>query len=233
MPVAFVAAASNFQSGSASSIATSSPLNLAAGDVLVVLVGYENASTTCTVSDGGSNTITVGAEEQSGSVNNFTRIGTLLSATANAAATITATLGGSRAYRVIIVLQFRPDSGDVASIDQQAALDNFTLNISSSAVTTTGTDEVVVGAVKSYSTGTFSSHQIGGVAADGTPVSVGSLASMWYRILSATASNIAATVSHANGESTCHILAVKFTPAAPTWRPRVTLISSKLVGHAL
>lgn len=228
MALTFVASAGNYNAGSGTSIATSSTLDVAAGDVLLCHVGYESASTTCTVSDGGSNSFEGGTEEQSGANTNFSRLFYLLAASANATATFAATLGGTRAYRSIIVLQFRPDSGDAASVDQSAVLDNTTQSIASPAISTTGTDEVVVAAVKSYSTATFSAFQIGGVAADGSvvqPAGSGAWSSMWYRILTATASNITATVTQANAPSTCHILAVKLdAAAAPVWTPRVTMV---------
>jgi hypothetical protein len=82
-------------------------------------------------------------------------------------------------------------------------------SISSGAITTTGSDVVVVGTYGNYVGTTTSSEQIGGVSASGR---VGTKSSMWYRILTTTMTSGSATgTTGVSFEWISQVLAISFT----------------------
>lgn len=215
MAVTHVATVSAYSDSSVGPLSMSSTLDVATGDYLIGFVGYETRSSSVTVTDGGSISLTVGTEFKHPSSTNYSRMIYGAAASANSTATFTATWDPTCGYRPFILFQFRPDSGDTPSVDDSDVTSGTGTSIASPAISTTGDDVVVVGAMKNWSKGgTLSSYAIGGEAATGA--SIGSnLGAAWYRILSATASDITATVSHTVSDQwNAHILAVKFTAAA-------------------
>lgn len=192
-------------SGTSLDTSGSNILTVLAGDILVCWCAWESGSSTVSVSDT-VNSFTMETVQNDGS--NYGCLGYVLNASAKSLAIYTMTNGSSVGYRNIVVFQFRPTAGRTTSKDTSAVGNGNSASLQSNTITTTGTDEVVVGAGKDFSSGAFTSQQIGGTNADGTQNS-SNYAGAWYRILSATASNIAATATGSNAKWLCHILAIK------------------------
>ena len=183
MALSHVATASNYATGSGTSLACSSSLNVAAGDLLVAVAAWEEGSGgTLGVSDGGSNTCTMTAEANQGG-QPYLALGYLLSATANATATFTFTNSTSRGYRGIVVLQFRPDGGETVTLDAgPSAAGGSSTTAQSGNITTAGTDAVAVAGARAYLSVNPSARYIGDVAVDTDHVSAG-LTRTWWRFL--------------------------------------------------
>ena len=221
MGFAYIAGASGVNTAADTTLATSATLNVAAGDVLVCWAAHESgAASGLAVSDGGSNSFTMEAETTTS--DEYGAFGVVLVASANATATFTASFGASVAYRNLIVMQFRPDAGETVAADQKNTGTGDSDAALSGAITTTGTDEVVLGAVKCDGNTTSTDEAIGGTAADGVERS-GQLASMWYRILTGTAASIAATRTLTSSPWVCNIFSVKSTATGSTYATTVIL----------
>lgn len=194
---------------SASSISLSSALNVASGDLLVGWVAWEDTSASISsLTDGGSNSLTM--ESVSNDTKNYAAFGYKLSASANSSATFTVTWSTNVPVRHLFVMQFRPDSGDTVSKDALAVGNGSGSSYQSGNINTTGTDEVLIGAQKSYNSGTFANYQIGDAGGDGylSDIVFG-LCAMWYRIVSATASGIHSQCTRANTTWLCHVISFK------------------------
>ncbi len=206
---AYVASATGYNAGSGTALSTSSTLNLLADDVIVGWATWADGdSTISSFNDGASNSLTMESVHSYGTLV-YGCIGIKVAVSANATATFTVTLGTARAYRGIMVMQFRPDAGDTVSKDSSAT-GSGTGGVSflSGNIDTAGTDEVVVGASSFYNTQAEFTSKIGDVAADGT-VSI-TYSSMWYRILTSTASGIHAEQVVNDATSwVCDIISVK------------------------
>jgi hypothetical protein len=171
-------------------------LNVAASDLIVVYgIWGEAASGGATISDSGSNSCTMEDEINYGGTC-YLRCGYKLSAVANATATFALTTINNVYLLRIIALQFRPDSGDVVTKDQnQATGTGYGTTPLTGNITTTGDDEVTTcGESLNYGPNP-TAEKIGGIAADGVVDASTDGASAWYRILNATASSI-------NGQAT-------------------------------
>jgi len=169
-------------------------LDIAAGDLIVVLARWEGSDTTVVIADDAPNTYETVAHVINTENAFGICIGYKINAGAKAGATITATLGASKGWRGAVVLQFRPTVGANVSLDasEKSAENTGETTIASQAFATTGDDtnlEVVVGAVAPYGNGrTFTDLNVDGEDATGAAYSVRSadhLAAMWYKILSA------------------------------------------------
>lgn len=196
----FIASASGFgDTPAATTVATSSTLNVASGDLLIALVTFEDGAgdEVISITDGGSNsfTFTTGDDvHASGNTANAYPL-FLLSATANATATFTATLDQSRPYRRIDVMQYRPSGGTTSKdISGTREASGTGTSIASGTFSTTGTNGVACGMTAVYTSGTHSSQQVGGVAADNAVSQNG--ASIWCRILSAALTTQTATTTY-------------------------------------
>lgn len=178
----------------ASTIATESTLNVATNDLLVAWVTFEDGTgaETVEITDGGSNTFTFDAGDDVHGLGNTANGYPLyrLAGVANATATFTATIKESgspinKSYRRIVVHQYRPGSGETVTKDisgTREGNDEGTA-IATGTFSTTGTDGVVCGGAAVYTSGTHSSQQVGGVAADNAAATNG--ASLWCRIVTA------------------------------------------------
>jgi hypothetical protein len=209
-------AITEYATATGTSTAAASTFNLAAGDTVVAWYTWDSGTGgTIGCSDGGSNTFTALAEINSGS--HWGCVLTLLAATANATATITATTSNSRPYRSLAVMQFRPDSGETVELDgTQASATGTGTSLASSAISTTGADEIVLGLAHHDNYNNYSALAIGGTAADQslTQTSPNMLSALWTRILTGTASDITATATQATSSNwACVILAIKSTAA--------------------
>ena len=177
---------------------TSSSLNVAAGDLLVIWAKHEDATTTFAAAKSTgtpTNTFTFDAGDKVDHTNTFLHasFGYLLSAAADATMTVRLTLGASRQYVRIVVMQFRPDAGDTVSKNTSAVGQGTGTSAASAGFSPSGDDLVVCGGFGEFDAITLSSHQINAVAA--TAVSSGSVTAAWYRILTAGFTNGTASVT--------------------------------------
>ena len=173
MSFTFIAAVSGGNDAAGTTLDTSSSLNVAAGDTLAAWCGHEGANGTFAVAKTtGGNDFTFDAEDEENHSNGDLNgsWGYLLSAAADATFTGRFT-SSSREFRRIIILQFRPDSGDTVSKDGSAAGQGTSTAANSGNFTTAGTDGMACGGYKEYTSATTSSELINGGAA--TPVVVG------------------------------------------------------------
>lgn len=215
MACSFIAATGNTSDAGVSTLDASGALNVAAGDVLVVWAKHEGANTTFAMAkDAGSpaNTFTFDAGDEvnhsNGDLNGA--MGYLLSAAADASATFRLTLGASRAFTRFVLMQFRPDSGDTVTKDTSNTGQGTSLTPTSGAITTTGTDEIVVGGYGEYDNVTTASETINGVAATEPTGSPQAVTSAWYRLLSATfTGGTAAANIGVSRDWICNVLALK------------------------
>lgn len=190
MAFSFIALVSGSADASGTGHDATASLNVQAGDLLVAWCKYEG---------GGSTSIAV-AKNSGSPANTFTfdggdfitaatcsSFGYLLAAEADASATFRMTLGTSKTFRVLMVLQFRPDAGTTVTKDGSSGATATSTAPNSGNFTTTGNDGVVVGAYGESSAEVTSAEQINGVGAtepSGSPIP-GGQTSVWYRILSA------------------------------------------------
>jgi len=125
------------------------------------------------------------------------------------------TISPARIRRSIAVYQFRPDAGETVSTDGVNVGLGTSTTTNSGNITTTGTDEVVVGGHSHANGGSFSTIQIGGVAVDGSFAPAGQgFAVISYRILTAVLTAGAATaVQGASDNWVGSILAFKSAAA--------------------
>lgn len=183
----FVASASGASDGSSTTVATSSTLNVATGDLLIALVTYEDTgTTTVAITDGVSNSFTYDSGDEA-TDSTFIFVSPLYrtAGVANATATFTATLGAARPYKRIVVMQFRPGSGETVSKDISGTREAASVGaaITTGTFSTTGTDGVVCGVAGIYTSGTWSADTINSVAADDAATEQS--AHMWCRIVTA------------------------------------------------
>ena len=159
---------------SGTSLACSSSINVAAGDLIVAIATWGGGTDAGTIgiSDGGSNTCTLTSVGSYTDVANVV-FGYILATSSNSTATFTFTNSTARAYRGIIVFKIEPaTAGNVWSLDPGASNPAFANNIwsataASSAITTTSTTGVAVGGMRGgYDGRTFSVQTING---DGAP----------------------------------------------------------------
>jgi hypothetical protein len=219
MGFSFIALVSGLDDGSGTTLDASASLNVAAGDVLVAYGKHEGSTTSISVAkDTGSpaNTHTFDAGDyiSHGNGDMHASFGYLLSASADATATFRMTLGAARAWRRFFVAQFRPDSGDTCTKDAANEGTGSSSAFNSGNISTTGDDEIVVGAGATYTGDTSANELINGVSATeptGSPIGAGSAGLfLFYRILSATFTNGAATADSLN-EWIGSIIAIKAT----------------------
>jgi hypothetical protein len=208
MAFTFIAAVGNNDGAAGTTLDATSSLNVAAGDLLIGWGKYEGTNDTFAIAKTtGGNDFTFDAGDEINHTNNDLNgsFGYKISASADATFTPRLTTG-SRAFRSLIVLQFRPDAGETVTKDGSNKAEGSTTAINSGNITTTGTDGVVVGAYGPYSARDTNSELIDGVAATEPTNSPQGFASAWYRILTAAISSGAATATIGGAEQ--HIEAV-------------------------
>ena len=205
MAFSYITYAAAVSDQSSSPKTCSSALNVAAGDLLVCWLGYEDqANENASASDGGSNVFTMEAET-SNAGGSKGRFGYILSATANAAATFVG-VAGTAPYCGFYVFQFRPDAGETVSLDQKGTATGTGTSLATANITTTGTDEVVLMGCKNYNSASWSSPTIGGAAVTGSGTN--GLTGVFYSLLTATAT-VGGAVTHANSNWVCNIISFK------------------------
>ncbi len=167
----FVDSASGGVDAAGTTVSTSDPLVLAAGDLVVAMVSYEDGgATTATVTDGGSNSLTFDTGEDITNSGGEITVHPLYktSASANATATFTATLGAAKAYSRIIVMQYRRAGTETVSKDISGTREGQgnSLSLLSGSFSTTGSDNVVCALSAIYTSGTHSNSVVAGTTAD-------------------------------------------------------------------
>lgn len=208
MDFAFVQKASAAGDASATSLNVSLT-GVAANNLVAVWAKWEGADTTCSVSDA-TDTFT-GATKRNHANGDLNGQWFYLLSSSSGNKTYTMTLGASRPFRKIHVWEFSytgTASFDVESTNESAS----STAITSGNITTTGTDEAVIGAYGEYSATAVSSHQINGVNADNTQQqSVYSWT--WNRIVTATFTG-AATASLPTARAwICNVISFKAAAA--------------------
>lgn len=200
-PFTFVASASGGADASGSSVATSSTLDVQTGDLLITLVSFEdgNGSETVSVTDQGDlNPHTITAGDAAYETSNLTSVYPLyrLSGVSHTSATFTATLSTARAFKRIIVMQYRPPTGAVVSKDitgTRKATGNST-DIQTGIFSTQGVHGVVCAMEAIYTGGTHNTSQINGVTAEDTKQQNG--AYQWCRRTSSGLTNAVARTQY-------------------------------------
>lgn len=184
-----------------------------AGNLIVLLLKYEGATTTSSVSDGTSS-LTALTEKAHSNDDVRCRIFYLLSANSGNK-TYTVTLGAARDWWRVHVWEFahggsisfdtEPSGGGGAGTGTSASSGNMT---------TTGTSELAIAMYGEYSASTLSSLAINGQAADGSISDdpLGTLTASWYEIFGGTFTG-AATVT-LSGSSAWVVVAAAFKEAA-------------------
>jgi uncharacterized repeat protein (TIGR02543 family) len=215
----FIASATGRNNASGTVLDASSTLNVQAGDLLVAMSAWANASPSSfkvSQSDGTTNLMTSLAEGYD-NTGYYSRTAYKIAAVAASAATFRLTLGTSVSYRSLIVLQFRPTSGASVTLETgpSYAYGNST-TIASGLFSTTGTDEVIIGGMTTENNVSSSGYQVGGAAADGSVNTLGDVAA-WYKIATSAQSSIRATGATSPSDTFgCHALSFKAV-AGSSW----------------
>lgn len=213
--------ASNIAITKASSAAAAVTLaSTVAGNLIVIFLGWEawgvgSSDRTVTIVDDQANSFTVGTKNLRGdgaSGEPCLYFAWLLSNPSAGNRTYTATISGNVINKIMGVMEFTVDSGDTVTLDQQnATAEGSNANPTSGLITTTGTDEVVLGAAFVWSAADHSSWYIGANLADGN-VNINAetsyeFGSMWYKI--ATLSNDDVEVNTASSDWVCSVISFK------------------------
>ena len=206
--MAFTLRGSNSNEGNISAGTISLNLSTTAGDLVAVWVKHEGTPTTITVSDGTSSFTAATKRTHSNNDDNGQWF-YLLSTVSTGSKTYTATFGANKTFRSIHVWAFIPTATVAFDTEALSAADASGTAATSAAFSTTGTDEVVLGGYTNYGGGEPSSRAINSVAADGFLQGGNDLASTWYRILTATFSNGAATATIADSDYILNAIALK------------------------
>lgn len=163
-----------------------------AGNLIVIQVKHEGAPTTLTISDGTTSfTAATKVNHSSGQLSQ--QFFYLLSSVASGTVTYTCTLGAARDFKAMIAWEFDPTG--TAAFDTEPSGGGSSGNggtLTSGNMTTTANDTVCLGAYAEFSSDSFTTMQINGVAAAGVRASDNSTtttqtrACSWYRIPTAT-----------------------------------------------
>jgi lysophospholipase L1-like esterase len=214
--LAFIASASGTNTGT--QIDCSSTLNLAVGDILVAAIAWQTGVSTVGI----ATTAPADSFTMLATANYITRdyqaLGYVVVGTANAAATIRATMGTSR-ESYLSVLQFRPDAGETITLEAGPSAGSAGSGslLQSGNISPTGNDFVVVAAGHNAAGFPLTGEQIADAAAAGY-VRNGK-AGIWYSFFTANQTAIHGQASFADNDSwVCDILAIKSAgEAGPTY----------------
>ncbi len=211
MAFAFVQSES-YASAAPSTTHAISLTGVGAGNLIAIFSSYF-VDTTCSISDGTA-TLTNGTTRKNTAVTRISLWSYLLASTSGNK-TYTQTLGSSDNSGMEV---YEFSYSGVASFDAQAT--NSTdagdsSSVSSTNLTTTGTDEVVLGGYAPFSAGALTSPLINAVAADGSIVNdpVGSFNGSWFRIVTATFTGAATATLTPAADWNCNAIAFKAADA--------------------
>jgi len=189
------------EASTATTVDTSTTLNIQDGDVLVFAVGYAKSSAqavSVAETDGTSNPATMLAEKD-----NYERVlfGYNLNAEANASATFRVTIAAS-SYRVsLIVYQFRPAAGETVALDAgPSGAGGSSTAPQSGALTTIAASSVVFGMISAGSSPiSYSDPLIAGSAPDRSDTTAYALAE--YTAFTSTQTGIRASATLAESKA--------------------------------
>ncbi len=207
MALAFVQSNSTADSSGAPQASLGVALTgVGAGNLVAVWTKFEGAATTVSVSDGTS-AFTNGTmvDHSNGDLHgswSYLLVGN------SGNKTFTATFGASRPYPRVHVWEFSYTGTLV--LDAQNTGSGNGATPASGAITTAGTDEVVLGSYGEYNAGLVTAPLINGAAADGSRINspLGSLSASWYRLPGATFAGGTASCSITIGDDwLCNVIA--------------------------
>lgn len=180
--------------------------SIAAGDVVVVWAANGASVDINSVSDG-TTSLTLLNQLSNGSLR--TRIAYLLASVATGSVTYTITFASSVGANVCAAA-FVPPSAASFDVDLATGVGGSGTAISSGNITTTGSDELVVGCASNENTAGYTAHLVNSVAADGNVIKNG--ASLWWRFVSATFTGAATVTIDVSSRWSCHVVAIKAAP---------------------
>lgn len=192
-----------------------------AGNLVVVWCKHEGAATTVSVSDGTSTFTAAGMTDHS---NNDLHGGFFYKTAVVASGTVTYTCSflASRPYPSIIVFVYSYSGTAALDVESHGTADRgSSADPTSANVTTTGTDEVVLGGYGEYASTVKTNAKIATVAATHTVVTdPTNYSAMWDKIETATFTNGNATVHlDASSDWICNIVSFKVTASATASAP--------------
>jgi len=232
MGFSYIGSVNGVETANDTSIDCSSALDINEGDLLICTVKWDGATTTITsvqATSGAANTLTMGTVTTHSLDYASGAVGYKIAASNNDTATFRLTLAASRAYKSIIIMQFRPDASETVSVDaQDIGAWAFIDTPQSPNINTAETDEVVLGWVARY-TRTQSGDQIGDAAADAAVSTGEGYGSLWYKIYTETKSGIHAQATLDDyGHHVCGIIAFKSIAAGGSIVPQAMMYYAKL-----
>jgi hypothetical protein len=215
------------QEGSGTNIVCTTGINVAAGDLIVAYIKWEDVSATVTWAgdeDGSTNELVIGeigAETDPSGCWAYRLV-----AQADATFLFKVIFNVSVAFSRILVYVFHPDSGEVVSLDGvYSLLHGISGDPQSSNLTASGSDVVAVGAYGEYQSGVLTNMQIGDVAADDSFVI--SLTVIWYKIFTSVPGSIHAQATGGGDPWQCGIIVFKSEiSGGPFVPPGYTLLKS-------
>lgn len=204
------ATASNNTGSTISSISCSSTISVNSGDLVVLWVKHEGASTTLTGTDS-TDTETMSApavssiqDGASGDLHTGFRYKT--AATVTGSVTYKMTFGAARAYVELVAYVFRPDGGETVSYLTDNGASGSSTTPNSGNISPTITDGVVLGGFGNYTSSSPSAVTINGVSAEGSTTATYAMA--WYDILTTGfAGGAAAGTGYSSAAWTCGVIA--------------------------
>jgi len=213
MAWAYVASAFADTAADGTTLDCTSSLNIEDGDIIVGFASFGGSDTTISIeaTSGAVNAFTISSHVTTAAV--FGAIGRKIEAVANATSTFRLTLGASRTYRSIFVMQYRPDAGETVTLEAGPAPGTGTGTLATSgAISPSGDDLMVVAGFRQYDQ-ISSTYTIAGGAATGS-VSDGIFGALWYKAFTSSQVGITATAALDNQQWIIDILAFKSVAAA-------------------
>lgn len=215
-------------SGSSSTI-VSPGLTVAAGDIVVVMVGWEGTDTTIAVSDG-TTTLTpwsIGNKGTAGSNGEpHLAMSYLLASVASGTNTVvyTATYGAARTFRTIAVYVFTPSAAASIGGSPNCSAGSGTTGtaLASGNITTTGMDGLAVAAYSEYGGTLDGTQKINGVDDVGTQLCGTSHSCLYYIAYAAEFTGQATAGIGSNNRWVLGVIAFKIGAAAGLAVPVVT-----------
>lgn len=198
-------------SGTSADSNTVQVANVVAGNLIVLWFKTEGTIGTPTVSDGTSS-LSVRPVNSHGNGDLHGFFAYLLSANSGNPVTYTVTPGGSGSFKRIVAMQFSYTGGSISFDTDIATADGTSTAPNSGNITTTGTDELVLGGYGEYSDSTVSSRLINGSAADGNVDS--SQTSLWRRAVGATFTGAASCTIGPSAAWICSAIAFKISASS-------------------
>jgi hypothetical protein len=197
------------ESGSSTTVAVTQT-SVVAGSLKIAWVKHEGGTGSITLSDGTS-AFTGDTYQGHSNTDLGGQFFYLLSSVASGSVTYTATFNSARTFRSIMVWEYTY-SGTASFDTSNRAQSSSSAAVASGNITTTGTDEVVIGSYGEYSARTISSAQINGVAADHThQFTTINFTASWDRVVSSTFTGEATGTITGAEAWLGHIIAIKVT----------------------